>query len=166
MKTMFIYLSGTMVVRGSIAFATVIERLRDSGIDVVDFDEVSRRVVVRAPASHAGLLAAAARSYAESIVFEIKASATVPRGWKPREEWRVTRAGDRVLFYSSCGEVGWAVWGEKRSRRLLLKLCRRGVMVDPAMLPESLCSFGERDLENLGLLLDKALRCFREVAQG
>lgn len=166
MRTIYVYISSTVVVKGSIAFATVIERLRDSGIDVVDFDEVSRRIVVRAPASHAGLLATAARSYAESIVFEIKASAMVPREWKPPKEWRVTRVGDRLLFYTYCDETGWAVWGEKRSRRLLLKLCRRGVMVDPAMLPESLCSFRKQDLENLGSLIDKALRCFRKVVQG
>ncbi len=155
-RRIFIYVTATMIARQDIALATVIERMRDAGLEVVDYEEETRRIVVRAPRRLVHVLGSFLRSYAANAVIEVKASAPPA---KPPEGARRIQAGRRLLFYADCGE-GYAVWGEVVGRRSLLKLCRRAGLVDPAQMPASLCVFDYTVLEDA---VEAAARCFSRV---
>ncbi len=157
---LYVYVSGSMIARGDVAFVTVVERMRDTGIEVVDFDELSRRIVFRAPSRLASILGLFLKKYAASHTVEVKASARASlRGWP--QGLRRVRVGDRVLFFAECGR-GLGAWGEYRGRRLLLKLCRSGVAVDPAQMPSSLCIHPGGDPV---LLVEEATECFNKVIE-
>lgn len=160
MLRLYTYVSGSMVVRNDVAFLTVVERMRDAGIEVVDFDEEARRIVFRASTRLVGILGIFLKRYAASYTVEVKASARGSlRSW-PRG-FRKVRVGDRVLFFVECGD-GLGVWGEYRGRRLLLKLCRSGLAVDPAQMPSSLCIHPGGDVASL---VEKGALCFRKVVE-
>lgn len=157
------YVVVAMVVRPEVAFVTTLERLRGLGFTVVDYDEVERRLVLRVPAASAARLSDVARSYANSMVFEVKAVAHVSGVFKPPRGARSVKYGERLLFYTTCSGRKLGVWGEYRHGRILLRLCRSALAVDPAQLPPTLCSFGLEYLEKLPSLLDEAARCFHEI---
>ncbi len=157
---LYTYVAGSMIVRHDVAFVTVVERMRDAGIEVVDFDELSRRIVFRASARLVSILGLFLRKYAASYTVEVKASAKLSmKEWPPG--LRRVRVGDRVLFFAECGR-GLGVWGEYRGRKLLLKLCRSGAAVDPAQMPSSLCIHPGDDPSRL---VEEAVECFNQVIE-
>jgi len=154
------YLVATLTVSLDKAFPSVIQALRDAGLDVLDYDEASRRVVVRASAGLAPVLASMLRAYASSYTLEAKGSARLrvdPRLLRSAG-YPYTRFSGRLLFLADCG--GAMVWGEERRGRLLLKYCRRGLYRDPASFPQGLCSFPGGDPVEL---VEAARRCFIDV---
>jgi len=157
------YVVVVMVVRPEVAFVTIVERLRGLGFTIVDYDEVERRLVLRVPAASAPRLGDVVGSYANSVVFEVKAVAQVFGVFRPPREARSVKYGERLLFYTACGDGKLGVWGEHRLGRILLRLCRSALAVDPAQLPPTLCSFGLDYLEKLPYLLDEAARCFHKI---
>jgi hypothetical protein len=95
-----LYIAATLVAREAVAFTSLLEKLRSAGVDVVDYDELMRRVVVRASGTGIALLASFAKAYFEDVSFEIKASA------RPGASWRPPRAAaSSSLAGASCSTV-------------------------------------------------------------
>jgi len=160
----YIYLTSSIVVRLDAAFPSVIDAMRSAGFDIVDYDEATRRIVVRVPARLAPSLASFIRSYASSFSVEVKASI---RRRLSRESLRklgivYVAAGARLLFLLPCnGGDGRIVWGEHRGGRTLLKYCRSALYRDPASFPQSLCAFQRDPVE----LLEEARPCLERAAE-
>ncbi|KSW11883.1 hypothetical protein CF15_03530 [Pyrodictium occultum] len=135
----------------------------NSEVELVDHDEESRRVVLRAPARETAYLQLLVINYADAASFEVKASL---KGRLDRSELRKVAdafrdLGSRLLFYMRCSGGG-AVLGEVRKRGILLKYCRSAANVDPAAAPPTLCSFDPRR-EPIAVVVEKAGTCFNEV---
>jgi hypothetical protein len=146
-----------MVVKPEYAFASVLERLRDAGMHIVDYDELERRILLKAASRSIAFLPLIVGNYAVSFVFEVKAVVHGVSALNTRAFARRVRFGNRTLFYMQCR--GWGVWGELSKGKLLLRLCRRALAVDPAQLPPSLCTFNEREVERVAEFLEEIRKC-------
>ena len=159
---LFIYLVATLTVGEEHAFPLVLQVIRDAGLEILDYDEELRRVVVRAPSRLSPQLGSIIRSYARSYRIEVKASARLradPRRLAGLGARLQRLPGGVIVFTVPCG--GYTVWGEARGRRLLLKLCRGGGYSDPASFPQGLCGFEDDPVE----LVESARPCFSRVAE-
>jgi len=158
----YLYTVAAMVVRSSAALASVLERTKKAGFDIIDFDEINRRLVLRGGRRLAPLLRTFVEEYAASGTFEVKAVARGAERLSLPQNAKKIRIGSRLLFYYRCND-GWAVWGEARGGSVLLKLCRPAINVDPAQMPMSLCAFDLRETERLQELITVASECFAKV---
>jgi|GEM_PF-6077399 len=162
-RRLYVFVTATITVRPGAAFPAVIEKVKDIGYKLVDFDEISRRIVFRAEGSQIATLPLFLKSYASSSVIEVKAAARRVEEVRPPPGSRVVRYSDRLLFYYKCGD-DWSVRGEFSRGKLLLKLCRSASLVDPAQMPTSLCTFSLEDAERLDVLIEAARNCFERLA--
>ena len=155
----FIYIVAYVTIDVRHPFSSVIERLRDAGFEVLDYDEQTRRVVVRGPRRMAGQLYSYLQAYSASASIEVKMSTKARL--KPRTAGlHIARAGQRLLFLYHC-KGGGLVWGEARGRRVLAKYCRGGLYRDPASFPQGMCMHTFRG--SLEELVRSAEECFSEL---
>jgi hypothetical protein len=163
LSKVFMFITATMTVKQEKSMASLLASIRESGrsVEIVDHDELTRRLVLRAPIVELGFLLMIIRQYAVAAVLEVKASLRRKITEKNLRsiKARLARAGKVVLFYWVCGEG--SVFGEIRGRHVLLKYCRKGGNVDPASAPFSLCSFDALS-ENIEKIVDNASKCFQE----
>ena len=165
MARLYTYLTATLSVRPQKSLPQLVSLVETSqpSIELVDFDEETRRVVIRAKASEAPFVEKLIRDYAASASVEVKAS------FRARIDVKKLRSvgarcivhGNRILFYTQCRNG--AIFGEVKGREVLLKYCRWASSVDPAALPPALCSFSQ--LERLVDLVSTARQCFIELLQ-
>jgi hypothetical protein len=162
-RRLFVYVAGVMVVRPEYAFASVLERLRDVGMNIVDYDELERRIVLKAASQSIALLPLIVKKYAVSFVFEVKAVAYSVPALSTKGVARLVRFGSRTLFYMPCSV--WGVWGELNKSRLLLRLCRKALAVDPAQVPPSLCTFNKNEIERVGEFVEEMRKCAEMIVE-
>jgi len=164
----YMYITLVMKVREDRSFSRLVSMLKDSEptIQLVDYSEDSRRVVVRIPAREAAFAIRLVEEYSGSASYDVKATMRVkvhPR--KLKEIGAVYRPGKpgTILFYTACGE-DMAVYGEVKGREVMVKLCKKTLMVDPSTLPPGLCSFTPAELDILNAL-ERARRCFKSLLE-
>ncbi|ABM80824.1 hypothetical protein [Hyperthermus butylicus] len=163
MARLYTYLTVTLSLKPQKSLPQLISLVEMShpSLELVDFNEETRRVVIRARASEAPFLEKLLRDYASSASIEVKASLRTKIDVKKLRSIgvRYIAYGGRILFYTRCRDD--AVFGEARGREILLKYCRWASSVDPAALPPALCSFSQ--IEGLVELVSSARRCFGEL---
>ncbi len=165
MSRMYIHIVVTMSVRPSASMASLLAVLSENkSLELIDHDEIMRRVIVRAVPSEAGYLELLIQKYASSASFEIKASIkkSVSVDDLARLGAKYVRHHKRLLFFWICDNG--AVFGEQKPRsRILLKYCRRAtISIDPAAVPYSLCSFNPFE-QRITDVLEKARHCFNKL---
>ncbi len=160
MTKIYTYIIVTMSVKQTASMANLLAILSENeSIELIDHDEATRRVIVRAPPSEAGYLELLVNKYASSASFEVKASIkkSISSKYLAQLGAKYVRH-KRLLFYWNCN--GGAVFGEQKPRsRILLKYCREASGIDPAMIPYSLCSFNPFE-QRITSILEKARQCF------
>jgi len=160
MTKIYTYIVVTMTVKQTASMASLLAILSENkSIELIDHDEATRRVILRAQSSEAGYLELLVNRYASAASFEVKAS--MKKNIKIKDLARLGAkyvSRKRLLFYWSCN--GGAVFGEQKPRsRILLKYCREATGIDPAMMPYSLCSFNPFE-QRIASILEKARQCF------
>ncbi len=159
---MFTYILLTMSVKQAASMASLLAMLTENkSIEVLDHDEVTRRIIIRASPSDVGFLELVVERYAASASFEIKAYVrkSIDEKILGKINAKYIRH-NRLLFYWICNKG--AVFGEKKHRsRLLLKYCRKTIGADPASIPYSLCSFDPLQ-HKIAATLDDAYECFEK----
>ena len=157
----FVYLVAYMTVDARHPFSSVVERFMDAGFEVLDYNEQSRRLVVRGARRMAGRLYSYLRAYSATATIEVKMSARV-RLQRRAARMSVARAGQRLLFLYRCrGSGAGVVWGEALGRRVLAKYCKGSLYGDPASFPQGLCMHEFQG--SLEELVREAEECFSEL---
>lgn len=159
----YVFITLIIHVKLEASIASLLANIKENnGVAIIDHDEVARRLILRAPLREAAYLQMLVDHYADTATFEVKAS------MKKRIDVKKLRSmntiyrsiGNRLLFYKTCSSG--AVFGEARGRDLLLKYCKKAMMVDPAALPPVLCSF-DALMEGIAEVADRARGCFDEI---
>jgi hypothetical protein len=164
LKHIYVFVSGVAIVSQKHAFSAVLERLRDAGIEVVEFDEILRRIVLRSPKNLVPVLENYAKSYFTEFSFEIKGTIknrSILRGLRRLSRAQTMRVGERLVGLYSCGEA--SVWFELARWKALVKYCRKSLYSDPASFPQSLCAYTLNEASPIVETVDKALNCFKNL---
>ncbi len=161
MPKLYWYVSAVSTVKPEASLTSFVRSLKDAGVDVVEYDEDTRRVYHRFPMSKLPAILGLWERYAAVTSYELKASGKARR-LKPSLLRRVFEQADEtpaaVLVLSSCPE-GYAVFAELRSQRVTMKLCRREALeAIVTSLPPSLCEWFYPGSEPLRLV-PRAQRC-------
>jgi hypothetical protein len=164
----YIYITLVMRVREDKSFSRLVSMIKDNEprIQLVDYSEDNRRIVVRVPAREVAFAQRLAAEYGGSVTYDVKA--TIKAKVQPkrlREIGAVYRPGKpgTILFYLNC-EGDAAVYGEVKGREVMVKLCRRTLQADPSALPPGLCSFTPEELD-MADAIEKARRCFNSLLE-
>jgi hypothetical protein len=136
------YVIVSLTVRRDKSLAALLARLAPlERVEVLNYDEETRRVLVRATISEASFVGVLAREFSTFSTIEVK---YFIKGRKPDYSAleqlgaRCSRVGRKTLFVFSCnngllyGEVG---------KRIAVKYCKRALIVDPSAVPPSICMF-------------------------
>lgn len=161
-----VFVTGIAIVSQKHAFTTVLERLRDAGIEVVGFDEVVRRIVLRSPARLTPVLENYARTYFTEFSFEVKGiikNRSTLKGLSRLGRVQRTSIGGRLLGLYDCGKA--LVWFELDREKALVKYCRRSLYRDPASYPQGLCSYTLADRPSLVEAVGDAVECFGKLVE-
>ena len=164
MSKLFIFITITMSVKPEASMAGLLASLSENkAIEIIDHDEVTRRVVLRSIPREIGFIELIIERYAGAATYEVKAS--LKKRFQPKElvsiNARYIKQGATLLFFwNNCADG--SVFGEVQRSRTLLKYCREALAVDPANVPYSLCSF-DPFRDSITHVLEKARRCFEEL---
>jgi hypothetical protein len=161
------YITIIFRVREDRSFSRLISIIRDNEplVQLVDYNEDNRRVVIRVPAKEVAFASRLIEEYGASVTYDVKATirARIPRS-KLKELGATYRPGKpgTLLFYLGCDDL--AVYGEVKGREVLAKLCKKTLMADPSALPPGLCSFSPTEM-SLVDAVDKARECFNSLLE-
>ncbi len=162
----FITVTGHVSERASLASLLVMLRERSGkGLDLVDYDEATRRIVLRLSPTEIGFVKSLLGVYLDSATFEVKAKT---RGRIDKKSVRalggkVEPGPPATLAIIPCSTG--LVFVEQKGRELLLKYCRRGLALTlPSELPPSMCSFNPFENDMLDTY-ERGRKCFEEVVE-
>ena len=164
----FLTLTGHVSERASLASLVVALRSRSSGgLELVDFDEPTRRIVLRFAPTEIAFVKTLLGSYIDSATFEVKAKTRMRLSPKQvRAAGGVAeQAAGRLLALIPCRDG--MVFAEQKGRELLLKYCVKPstqAVLLPASLPPSLCSFNPLETDVTGIY-ERGRRCIEEVVE-
>ncbi|MET1102272.1 MAG: hypothetical protein ABWW69_07350 [Pyrodictiaceae archaeon] len=156
------YLEGILSVKEEASIPQVLSLLKLQGLEVVDRDEITRRIVIRLRDNELGFLKALVGKYCNYASLAVKAII------KKKDLERIIQEKLKILarisqakaklYISECGNGILKI--EYRSRRALLKFCKRtgSVIRSPTDLPPSACLFIIPGEEHV----DEAIRQFRD----
>ncbi len=168
----FITLTGHVSEKASLASLVNMVRAREgAGIQLVDYDEESRRVVLRFSPTEVGFVKTLLGNYIDSAAFEVKAKL---RGRLDAAKARkaggsVERTPKTLLALIPCPDGLLLV--EQKGRELLVKYCSRPAYGDfkalltPSTVPPSLCSFNPFQTDILDIF-EKARDCVEKLLLG
>ena len=163
-KHIYVFISGVAIVSQEHAFSAVLERLRDARIEVVEFDEILRRIVLRSPKNLIPMLENYAKSYLTEFSFEVKCTIknrSILRGLRRLSRVQTMRIGERLVGLYSCEKA--SIWFELTRWKALAKYCRKSLYSDPASFPQSLCVYTLNEATPLIEIVNKALKCFKNL---
>ncbi len=163
MARLYWYVLATATVKPEASLTSFIAALRESKVEIVDYEEDARRVLHRVPFHIVPYVKSLWEKYAATVSMEFKASGRAPvvktsvlrRVFGVAEE---TPAAQLVL--TPCEQRGeYAVFAELRRGRLKAKLCRREALEENVtMLPPSLCVWVYPEMQPEPLM-DAAREC-------
>ncbi len=164
----FLTLVGHVSEKASLASLVVMLRSRrPEQLALVDYDESTRRIVLRFAPSEIGFVRSLLGRYLDSAPVEVKARTRLRLDLRRVREagGAVERTPSAVLALVPCGDG--MVFIEQRGREALLKYCARPVatvLPTPSGLPPSMCAFEPASADMLALY-ERARSCFEEVAR-
>ena len=147
-----------------------IAALRKLGVEIVDYEEETRRVLHRVPLSKLEHVLPLWERYVQTTTFEHKASGRAPEVRVSLLRRRFGQADETPaakLLLAPCTEYqSFSVLAELRKGRFLAKLCRREALENlVTQVPASLCAwvYPETDPRSL---VKPAVACISEVYRG
>ena len=167
MARLYWYILATSTVKPEASLTSFIAALRKQGIEVVDYEEDTRRVLHRVPLSKLDDAISLWNRYASITVLEYKASGRAPdirvsllrRQFDSADETPAAK-----LILAGCtGDRRFAVFAEIRRGRFIAKLCRREALENlVTQLPPSLCTWLYPEIDPHSLI-KPAVGCISEV---
>ncbi len=167
MARLYWYILATSTLKPEASLTSFIAMLRKSGIEVVDYEEETRRVLHRVPLSKLGDAMGLWDRYAATTVLEYKASGRAPDARLSilrRTFDQADETPSAKLILARCGVYdAYAVFAELRRGRFLAKLCRREALENlVTQLPASLCTWVYPGVDPESLV-KPAVGCISEV---
>ncbi|AEM38834.1 hypothetical protein Pyrfu_0965 [Pyrolobus fumarii 1A] len=177
MTRLYWYVLAVASIKPEASLTSFLAALRDARIEVVDYEEETRRVLHRVPFEKLPLAMSLWDKYTSSVTLEFKASGAARRvrvSLLRRTFAQVDETPSAILLLDKCeAHSDYSVFGELRGRRLTLKLCRREALEqNVTQLAPSLCVWIYPGVNPIHLM-DAAQTCissfyerFLKVAKG
>ncbi len=151
-------------VKDSASMAMLLSILRSSpNIELVDYVEDTRRIVLRAGPAALPFLKIIIDKYIDSGTFEVKSTShrRISLEKLKKEMIRYEIHSKRILALFDCSK-GYTIL-EQRREGLLMKFCKKALIPPlPSQVPPSLCSFLVRTDDPV-LIYESAHECFKKT---